>query len=127
MSSQSLFSRTFWIVASLAAIFNMPLAGQSFYGSVVGTVTDPSGSAIAGATVTLTNSGTNQKLTADTGSNVGYRFVNLVPGNYKVEVDSAGFKHYIRDQINVQVDAVIRIDVSMQIGEQTQTVEVTSA
>lgn len=127
MPSRSSLLRTFCIATSLAAILAIHLGAQSFYGSVVGTVTDQSNSAMEGASVTLTNNGTSQKLTAEAGSDGGYRFVNLVPGIYKIEVDRVGFKHYTRDQINVQVDAVIRIDTIMEVGEQSQKVEVTAA
>src|SRR5439155_22415799 len=101
--------------ASIIALFGLPIWGQTFYGSIVGTVNDASSAAMQGATVALTNIGTGERRTVTTGTDGSYRFVNLVPGNYKVEVEQTGFKRYTRDQIAVNVEAVVRIDVAMQV------------
>ncbi|MGE0407075.1 MAG: carboxypeptidase regulatory-like domain-containing protein, partial [Candidatus Korobacteraceae bacterium] len=87
-------------------------------------VTDPQGSVIPGATITLTNNATGERRTANSGADGSYRFVNLVPGNYKLEIESAGFRRYTRDQIEVNVDTIVRVDVPMQLGNLEQTVEV---
>ena len=76
----------FALFASLAAISTFPGFGQAFYGSVVGTVTDPSGGALTGAAVTLTNVGTGERRQALSGSGGDYQFLNLVPGAYRVQV-----------------------------------------
>ena len=67
-------------------LFSSPVRAQSTYGSVVGTVTDPSGAAVAGAQVTLTNAGTGERRTQPSGPDGLYSFVNLFPGKYKIEV-----------------------------------------
>jgi hypothetical protein len=113
------------VLLSTALLFTSALSAQTFYGSIVGNVTDPQGSVVPGATVTLTNSATSERRTTPTGADGNYRFVNLVPGAYKVEVESSGFRHYTRDQIQVNVDTVARVDVAMQLGNVEQTVEVT--
>ena len=100
--------------------------GQTFYGSVVGLVADASGSAVPETTVTLTNTNTSERRAGTTGADGGYRFVNLVPGNYRLEVERPGFRRYVRDQIVVNVEAAVRIDVTMEVGDVTQSVEVTS-
>src|SRR5258707_6094665 len=99
--------------------------GQTFYGSIVGTVTDPSGSAVPQASVTLTNLGTAERRTMTTDSSGNYQFVNLVPGPYKVEVEMSGFRRFVRDPINVEVQSAVRIDVPMQVGDVNQVVEIT--
>src|SRR5689334_6624885 len=66
--------------------------GQSFYGSVVGTVADATGSSVPGATVTITNIGTGARRSAESDSEGGYQILSLPPGSYKVEVEKAGFK-----------------------------------
>ena len=114
-------------VVMLLVLCCSPANAQTFYGSVVGTVTDPSHAAVAGATVTLTNVGTNEKRTASTDSSGNYRFVSLVPATYKVEVGSAGFKSFVRNSVVVQVDNTARIDAEMQLGAVTETVEVSTA
>src|SRR5689334_5150618 len=88
-------------VALLCAAFliAIPLAAQTFYGSIVGTVKDPSGGVIPGATVSLTNNATAERRTATTGAQGAYQFVNLNPGNYKLEVEAPGFQRYSQNQI----------------------------
>jgi len=100
------------------------LLGQTFFGSIVGTLTDASGSSVPGAVVTLTNTGTSERRTAESDSLGNYQFVNLVPGRYKIEIEKTGFKRITRDDVVVEVQAAVRIDVAMQVGEVGQTVEV---
>ncbi len=114
-------------LATVVTVLCASAFGQTFYGSIVGTVSDASGGVVPGATVTLVNNGTGEKRTAGTGTDGAYRFVNLVPGTYRVEVEQAGFKRYARDQIQVNVEAAVRVDIALQVGEVTQSVEVTSA
>src|SRR5882672_6273899 len=99
--------------------------GQSTYGSITGSVVDPSGAAITDAQVTLTNLGTAEKRTQSTGSDGLYSFVNLNPGRYKIEAEKTGFKHFTRPEVVVEVNQSARIDVTLQVGDVTQTVEVT--
>ncbi|MBI3682242.1 MAG: TonB-dependent receptor [Acidobacteria bacterium] len=98
--------------------------GQTFYGSIVGAVTDASGSAVPQAGVTLTNLGTADRRAQQTDAAGIYQFVNLVPGQYKVEVEKSGFRRFSREPITVEVQSAVRIDVPMQIGDVTQTIEV---
>jgi hypothetical protein len=111
------------VVAFLTPI--APIFAQTFYGSIVGTVTDQSQAVIAGARVRLTNTGTAEVRTDQTDANGNYQFVNLVPGLYRVDVDSPGFKHLTHDQVQVQVQAAVRIDAALEVGDVGQTVEVT--
>jgi hypothetical protein len=103
-----------------------PLWGQTNYGSIAGTVTDASGAAIPGATVTLTNIGTAEKRTMDSEATGSYEFVNLVPGDYRIDVDKSGFKHFTREPILVEVQTTRHVDIPMQLGTVSQTVEVTA-
>jgi hypothetical protein len=99
---------------------------QEAFGSVVGTVTDASGNVVVGATVTLTNVGTAGKQMMNTNGAGDYDFVNLVPGNYRIDVEDTGFKHFTRLNVDVQVQGSTRVDAVLAIGEASQTVEVTS-
>jgi uncharacterized membrane protein len=101
-----------WLLAAATSF------GQTFYGSIVGSVRDASSAAVPQAKVTLTNLGTAEHRTAETDSNGGYEFVNLVPGQYKVEVEKSGFRRFSRDSITVEVQSAVRIDVTMQVGSQ---------
>lgn len=103
----------------------LPLRAQISYGSIVGTVTDASGAVVPEATVTLTKIGTAERRIAQSNTDGNYEFVNLLPGRYRVEVEKTGFKHLTRDDIPVEVQATVRVDASMQVGEVGQTVEVT--
>jgi hypothetical protein len=101
-------------------------SAQSVYGSIVGTVTDPSGAAIAGAKVTLTNLATNEPRAAVSDGNGDYTFVNLLPGSYGIAVEQAAFKRLVRQPIEVQVQSAIRVDAQLQVGDATQTVAVSA-
>lgn len=102
------------------------LPAQTFYGSILGTVTDQSDAALVGATVIVTNNGTGERRQVATSADGGFRFVNLVPGNYRLELELSGFRRYRRDNITVEVESAVRVDVAMQLGDVSQAVEVTS-
>lgn len=106
------------------ALFALPAMAQTFYGSIVGTVADATGAPMEGASVTVTNIGTGTRNTAQSSASGEYRIVNLVPGNYKVDIEKAGFKRLTRDNVGVQVESVVRLDSTMQIGDVSQSVEV---
>ena len=108
-------------------VLAVSLYAQTFYGSIVGDVKDSSGAAITEAKITLTNTGTGERRTADSDASGGYRFVNLVPGSYRIEIEKTGFKRYTRDQIPVEVEAAARIDASLEVGDVSQAVEVTAS
>src|SRR5271170_1031846 len=117
----------FGVCLCLAAmLLGSPLSAQSTFGSISGSVTDASGSAVPDAQVTLTDIGTAAKQTYTTGSDGLYQFVNLNPGEYRVDFEKAGFKHTKRDSVVVQVQQAVRIDATMEVGAVNQTVEVTA-
>jgi hypothetical protein len=120
--------RAFSLLLSLLVAFSTCIfvQGQSTYGSITGLVTDPSGAAIGDARVTLTNLGTAEKRVQPTGSDGLYSFVNLIPGNYRIEVEKQGFKRITQEPVVVQVQQSSKIDVALPIGQATETVEVTS-
>jgi hypothetical protein len=102
-----------------------PAAGQSFYGSLISVVQDAQGGLIPGATVVLTNTATNDRREGVSGEDGTYRFVNLVPGTYRLEVELTGFQRWVRDQIQVNVQSTPRVDVALQLGSLQETVLVT--
>src|SRR5579884_1786585 len=118
-----------WLVGicALCCFAVAPVASaQTTYGSIVGTVTDPSGAPVPNTPVTLTNLGTNETRTQDTNGDGLYQFVSLVPGNYSVAVEKPGFKRILRSPVTVQQQTTTRIDVALEVGQVTQTVEVTA-
>src|SRR6201987_3978846 len=102
------------------------LPAQSTYGSISGTVTDASGAAVVGAQATLTNVGTGEKRTQPTGSEGLYSFVNVIPGQYRIDIEQQGFKHFTRENVVVQVNQASRIDAALTVGQVSESVEVTS-
>lgn len=114
------------ILALAAAFCVAPLGGQSFYGSIVGSVTDRSGASIAGAQVTVTSIATSEKRTAAADESGFYRFPNLYPGDYRLEIQRSGFKILRREPVSVTVDAVVRIDAVLEVGGVTESIEVTA-
>src|SRR5580704_12812945 len=68
------------------------MAQSASTGALTGRITDPSGAAVAGATVTATNAGTAQMRTAMTGADGTYTFSLLPPGNYRVKIEATGFE-----------------------------------
>src|SRR5580700_1219119 len=109
-----------------AMLLGSPLAAQTTFGSISGSVADASGSAVPDAQVTLTSTATAAKQTYTTGGDGLYSFVNLNPGEYRLDVEKAGFKHYKRESVVVQVAQAVRIDAVMEVGAVSQTVEVTA-
>jgi hypothetical protein len=95
-------------------------------GTVAGTVTDPSGSAVVGATVNLTDTATSIARKDVTNENGRYFFANVVPGKYSVSVNKTGFRvSKLVDQV-VQVGESLTLNITMEIGSVAETVEVTA-
>jgi len=102
----------------------LPLGAQNF-AEITGTVSDATGAVMAKAEVTAVSAATNQLRRATTNETGNYSLPYLVPGTYDVRVESAGFKVSTRKGVELQVDAVARIDFKLEVGEITQQVEVT--
>ncbi|HWZ81265.1 MAG TPA: TonB-dependent receptor [Terriglobales bacterium] len=128
MSSRSLSAGvlSFTLVLFVTLIFSLSAQGQSTYGSVSGVVSDPSGAAISGAQVTLTNMGTSEKHTQTTSDQGTYSFVNVIPGQYRIDVEKTGFKHSAHPNIAVQVQLDTHVETSLNVGAASEIVEVTS-
>src|SRR5271168_1422368 len=109
----------------VATLLSPSLSAQTTYGSIAGLVADSSGAAISGADVTLTNTGTAEKRVQQSGADGLYSFVNLLPGQYRIEVEKPGFKRITRPDVVVEVGQSARIDIVLQVGDVRQTVEVT--
>ncbi|MBI3475735.1 MAG: TonB-dependent receptor [Acidobacteria bacterium] len=104
----------------------LPANAQVRFGGVVGSVSDPTGATISGAKVTLTNVGTNENRSMPTSSAGTYAFANVSAGLYRVEVEQAGFKRFAQQNVEVQVDVTTRVDATLQVGNVTESVVVTT-
>jgi hypothetical protein len=107
--------------------FSGTLSAQQVFGTIVGTVTDSSGAAVNGAKVTITDVAKGTKSEVATNESGNYNKGQLIPGQYQVSVEAAGFQRMVSNQITVQVDAEMRFDVAMQVGNVTQEVDVTAS
>jgi Carboxypeptidase regulatory-like domain len=102
----------------------LPSYGQSDRGSLTGLVTDSSGALIQRVTVTLTNAATNTArdvVTSDTGK---YVFQELPAGTYNLSIKQSGFRTYVQTGITVGVSQAVTQNVSLQVGQVSETVEV---
>jgi len=112
-----------WCLAFL--LCTSTASGQAVYGNIVGTVTDPQGNAVAGAKVTVTNINKGSTEEATTNETGNYLVTHLIPDNYKVHIEAAGFKANDVANVRVDVDTLVRVDAQLQVGSVTQSVEVT--
>jgi hypothetical protein len=98
---------------------------QTTSGSIVGTVSDPSGANIAGASITATNEGTGSSVEVTTKLTGDYLVSSLLPGSYSVAAKLAGFKTSVVSGIVVRINQATTLDLKLELGAVTQSVEVT--
>src|SRR5690349_16001881 len=110
----------------ITALIPTSAFGQAVYGSILGTVTDPQGAAVAGAKVKVTNQrkGTVDETTTNADGN--YSVTHLIPDTYTVSAESTGFKVSQTKDVGVSADAGSRVDLQFQVGGTSETVEVTA-
>ncbi|MES1258669.1 MAG: carboxypeptidase-like regulatory domain-containing protein, partial [Acidobacteriota bacterium] len=112
----------------LRAVSVLILAASGLYAqtfaSVDGLVRDASGAVVAGATVTITNNGTNATRTVPTNAAGEYGFPSLPPGVYTIKVEKTGFKTVLRNQVELQVQLSARVDFELPVGQVSESVEV---
>jgi hypothetical protein len=118
-----------WSLVLILALLIMGTAavGQQVYGSIYGTVTDASGAALPNAKVTLTDQNKGTKFETTTNEAGNYTKGQLIPGTYTVEVEAQGFRKTASKDVIVNVNDAARVDMSVQVGDVTQEVEVTAA
>ena len=114
-----------------ASLFFLPLLllsvafGQTTTGTIVGSVSDPSGLAIAGATVTLIESATTVQRKTETLSTGDFAFNTVQPGVFQIKVEAAGFKTFERTSINLVANDRLSVGtIALQIGSATESVTV---
>lgn len=100
---------------------------QSVYGSIIGTVTDPTGAEVPNATVTVTDVAKGTTVKVQTNGSGQYSVQHLISDVYRIDVEATGFAKSTRDGVQVYVDTAPKIDLQLSTEGTTQTVEVTSA
>ncbi len=114
-----------WLVLTLLCFTTSLLFAQFDTGTINGTVTDPSGAAVAKAIVTATNVGTSAAKTTTSDSNGNFVFSALPYGNYMVTASSTGFAEAKSSTIVLNVGSVVRVDLAMSVAGSQEKVEVT--
>src|SRR3984957_6666589 len=100
-------------------------ARAQFSGSISGTVQDPAGASIPGATVVLTNSGTGESKSGATDGSGFYQFVSLAPGNYSVKTSAKGFADS-QQSFTLETNQALNLPVRLTVGSSNETVQVTT-
>ena len=115
-----------WNKLAVLSAFAMtaPMMAQDTRATLAGTITDPSGSAIAGVKLTLLNTSTAISATTETNTVGQYRFLFLNPGTYRLTAEMAGFHSFVREQIELNTNQAGTIDIALQLGTQAETVTV---
>ncbi|HST08777.1 MAG TPA: carboxypeptidase-like regulatory domain-containing protein, partial [Terriglobales bacterium] len=121
----------FWMglavsLVSLCMLTPTAAFAQAVYGSILGTVTDPQGAAVAGAKVTVMDQRKGTQDTTTTNGDGNYSVTHLIPDSYTVRVEGTGFKTSEQKDVLVQADAGSRVDMQFQVGGTSETVEVTA-
>lgn len=115
----TLISLCFMALALCSAAY-----GQGGFGAIAGRIIDPSGAGVPGAKIIVTNPATNLKVEAAANENGDYQVLQLLPGSYDLQVEANGFKKLSRRGIKLQVSDRITLDLTLELGEVTETVTV---
>ncbi len=122
--------KSLWLSIAAVALTLIPVpcwgqGGSS--GSITGNVTDPSGSAVSNATITIRNTGTNAERTMQSGASGVYIFSGLPPGTYNLTISNPGFEVAKVENIKLDVNAERRVDVTLKLGQISESVQVEAA
>src|SRR5712692_11433932 len=113
-------------VIAVLFVCSVTLVGQTNKGGISGTVTDQNGALVPGATVVITNLGTNQSQTLTTSESGSYAANSLEPVSYSIRVEMKGFKNALVEKVKVDTATVTAVDVSLETGTIDQTVTITA-
>src|SRR3989449_3751628 len=116
-------NRCIWCVLCMVVLSVLPTIAQTQAG-ISGVIRDPSGAVIPGVTVTITNPATNFVRSAISNEAGVYNFPVLQPGRYNIKVELPGFRTITQNDVELQIQQSARLDFTLQVGELSQTVEV---
>ncbi|MBL8236767.1 MAG: carboxypeptidase regulatory-like domain-containing protein [Bryobacterales bacterium] len=114
-------TRCIIFTALLAAL---PLEAQDARGTVLGRVVDPTGAAVPGADVRITNANTGVAAGAKTNDLGNFSMPYLLPGTYTLTAEAGGFKKWVRTEIQVRINDSVEVNVALEVGATTETIEV---
>src|SRR5450755_2610355 len=114
----------FWL---LPLVMTTAALAQESRGTISGRITDPSGASVPGASVVAANVETNVALRTTSNETGSYQIPFVVPGNYKLMVEAAGFKKLERAGIRVSTASEVAVDVKLNDAATTESMTVTAA
>ena len=118
--------RSILVLLLLALLCASVAFSQAVNGSLLGTIIDTSGAVVPNAKVTMTERDTGVSRSATTNESGNYTFADVPPGTYTVAVEQTGFKRAVRSNVDVLVNTTVRIDLTLQPGQISETVNVTA-
>ena len=113
-----------FLILGLLAMLSSGLFAQQNYGTILGTVTDPTGAVVPDAKITVTNTATALSREAITDNDGFFQVLSLPIGNYTVAVEKTGFKKYVAQAKTLLINQNLRIDMKLELGSQTEVVSV---
>jgi hypothetical protein len=133
MNSSASRRSAFYLFQIIAVTLLLALAlpgalfAQQYSGTITGTVTDPAGAAVSGATVTFTNVGTNATDTTTTNDSGSFTFAQVPVGTYNVKIQQGGFKEFIANNVEVHTSTSTDVNAQLTVGAASETVTVEAA
>jgi len=124
MRSRALFG-CFAVFCLVLAMSAPNSSAQAVFGSVLGTVTDGQGNAVAGAKITVTSIGKATVYETTSNDSGNFSVTHLIPDDYRVHVEATGFKSYDVASVSVSADSSVNVDAPLQVGSVSQSIEVT--
>lgn len=113
-----------WVVLLCAVASSCDVNAQVLKGQILGAITDPSGASVPGVKITLVETRTNFQRTAETNESGNFFFVNLDPGDYRVEAEKQGFSKTVRAGVDLPPNTTARVNFELAPGAVTQTIDV---
>jgi len=114
-------------ISFVSTLFAASLFGQGGTGTITGLVKDPTGSVVSGANVKLTNEENGTSFAQQTNDSGIFRAGSLVPGAYRIDIETAGFDKLIRRPVTVEVGQTVSLDVTLQVGKAAESLVVEEA
>ena len=118
-----MYRKLIWFLSSLLSI-TIPVAAQDARGSIGGRVTDAQEAVIAGAQVVVTNQATGVAASAATNETGTFRIPFLLPGNYRIAVESSGFRSYVQTDVELRMTDSLDLRIRLEVGSVSETIEV---
>ncbi|MBD0325451.1 MAG: carboxypeptidase regulatory-like domain-containing protein, partial [Pyrinomonadaceae bacterium] len=116
---------TIALISFMLLLFTSQASAQTYRGTIRGTITDPRGAVISGATIKLISEETNETRTAMSGADGEYTLFSLRPGRYSLQVEAAGLGFdAFQQEVVLQVNQEIRVDASLSVGTRNVAIEV---